>query len=84
VGIHAQLPAAIDQLVNVVVVHLDGCLAVQDLVAVRDLVVQTGQYMGVIQTRVQLPLTVQVFLQVFLQRLYLFRSRLPHRAQLPR
>ena len=41
-GIHAQLPAAIDQLVNVVVVHLDGCLAVQDLVAVRDLVVQTG------------------------------------------
>ncbi len=41
-GIHAQLSAAIDQLVNVVVVHLDGCLAVQDLVVVRDLVVQTG------------------------------------------
>jgi hypothetical protein len=41
-GIHVQLPAAIGQLVNVVVVHLDIYMAVLDLVAARDLVVQTG------------------------------------------
>ncbi len=41
-GIHAQLPAATGQLVNAVVVHLDFGMAVMDLVAVLDLVVQTG------------------------------------------